>query len=281
MRPEPAEDTEVERLLVGIQRAIGDANAPELLARDPRAFLEGAGLSPAEAALLAGRGAERLLTYRRLVRRGLAGAIKAEIPRAAARLDGSFEAWASDFLDAELPRSHYLRDVAFEFVEWAAPRWESDASLPPWLGELARHELSELEIAASEPEERGATGVELALELPVRIDRAARVYRYKHAVHLLSEDDAARDAPPARPTALLAYRDREHEVRFLELSPLAAEIVERLGGPCPLGEAIRSACSALEHVLDGSVVEGIATLLADLGERGVLLGAETAGGPAR
>ena len=37
----------------------------------------------------------------------------------------------------------------------------------------------------------------------------------------------ARDEPPHEPTALFVYRDAEHEARYLELSPLAAAILER------------------------------------------------------
>ena len=224
--------------------------------------------------MLAATSARRLLLYRKLVRRALTGAIRVEIPRAAARLGDGFDAWIARYLEGDLPRSHYLRDVAFEFVVWAAPRWFEDTAVPAYLGDLARHELSSLEIAAAERDDRGPSGRELALDYPVRFDRAMRLHRYEHAVHLLAEDLDARDVPPARSTWLLGYRDREHEVRYLEQSALAAAIVTRLGRGDRLGEAITGACADQGEPVGAAVLEGAASMLADLAERGILLGAE-------
>jgi hypothetical protein len=71
---------------------------------------------------------------------------------------------------------------------------------------------------------------------------------------------------------LLAYRDADHAVRWLELSPLAAEILERLVSGQALGSSVERACAS-RGVAPSAVLENIATLLSDLGERGVLLGA--------
>jgi hypothetical protein len=62
-------------------------------------------------------------------------------------------------------------------------------------------------------------------------------------------------------------------VRWLELTPLASAIVTRLLAGESLGEAVQHACS-LAATAPASVLPDIARLLADLGERGVLLGAD-------
>ncbi len=46
-----------------------------------------------------------------------------EIPRTAARLGAAFGVWVDRWIDEEAPRSRYFRDVAFELVAWAGPRW--------------------------------------------------------------------------------------------------------------------------------------------------------------
>jgi hypothetical protein len=79
--------------------------------------------------------------------------------------------------------------------------------------------------------------------------------------------------PQARDVHLLVYRDVEHRTRFLDLTPLAAVILERLFAGRPLAKAMVEACESERHPLDDSVLGGAARLLADLGERGVLLGA--------
>jgi hypothetical protein len=72
---------------------------------------------------------------------------------------------------------------------------------------------------------------------------------------------------------LLAYRDPEHEVRYLELTPLACGIVERLLAGESLGQAVQGAADAAGSALSEAVLAGAAKLLADLAERGVVEGA--------
>jgi hypothetical protein len=71
---------------------------------------------------------------------------------------------------------------------------------------------------------------------------------------------------------LLAYRDAAHVVRWLELSPLAAAIVDRLLEGDPLAPAVGRAC-ADHDTAPAAVAADVARLLADLAERGLLLGA--------
>ncbi|AUX25001.1 hypothetical protein SOCEGT47_055420 [Sorangium cellulosum] len=281
--------------LAALQRALQRTVSAEdggAIAADPRAWLERAGLTGPDLEAMAALPPGRLLLYRRLVRRGLTGAIRAEIPRTAARLGARFEADVARFFEEELPRSRYLRDVAFEFVAFAAPRWAEDPDVPSYLADLARHELVALAVACAEPDGAetvtpgasgpgasgpgtsgpGASGEELSLDRGARFQRAATLVRHEHAVHRLSADEAARDVPAREPVSLLAYRDAEHEVRYLELTPLAAEILGRLLAGEALGEAVVAGCAAQEHPVDGPVLESTAALLGDLAERGVLLG---------
>jgi hypothetical protein len=143
--------------------------------------------------------------------------------------------------------------------------------VPDYLGDLARHELTGFEVASAE-DDRSATGIDLDLDTTARFHASVRLARYEHAVHRLLADEAARDVPAREATALLAYRDADHEVRYLELSPLAAAILDRL----LLGETLRVAVvgagAALGEALGPEVLAGTARLLDDLVQRGALLG---------
>ncbi|HTN91338.1 MAG TPA: putative DNA-binding domain-containing protein [Sorangium sp.] len=258
--------------LAALQRALQrTVSAPDgaAIAADPRAWLAGAGIEGADLEAMASLPPGRLLLYRSLIRRGLAGAIRAGIPRTAARLGARFEADVARFLEAELPRSRYLRDVAFEFVAFAAPRWGEDPEVPAYLADLARHELAAFAASCAEP----ASREELSLDRGARFQRAAALVRYEHAVHRLEGGESARDVPAREPTRLLVYRDARHEVRFLELTPLAAEILGRLLAGAALRDAVVEGCAALGRPVDGPVLESTAALLSDLAERGALLGA--------
>ncbi|MDI1444672.1 putative DNA-binding domain-containing protein [Polyangium sp. 6x1] len=212
----------------------------------------------------------RIGVYRSLVRRGIMGAVRAQMPRTAAALGARFEATVEAWIDEALPSSPYLRDASAELVGWAATRWTEDPLVPRWIPDLGRYEVARFEVAAANVAD-APSGGPLALDRAVRLGGAARVARYAWAVHRLPEDTPGE--PQEELTALLLYRDRAHEVRCLVLSPLAAAILERLLGGARLGEAVTTACAALGEPMGDAVLRGTAEVLADLGERGVVLGA--------
>jgi hypothetical protein len=259
-----------------MQRAIADAclggaEAGAAIASDLRAFLEARGVGPEDvAAILAAP--RRLAVYRSLVRNGLSSVVARILPRTRARLNrvcaGRFDADFAAFVAERGPRTHYLRDVPFELFAWARPRWEADATIPGYLVDLASYELATFEVstAGRNPDDNDRI-VEVAPDRPLAFHESVRVLRYGWAVHELPADDAAAEEPAHGEVRLLAYRDAEHTVRWLELSPLAAALLERLTAGETLGAAIEGSAA------QASVREDVARLLADLGTRGALLGA--------
>ena len=145
--------------------------------------------------------------------------------------------------------------------------------LPAYAADLAAHELVEFAVAAAPVPAAPPPLADVAIDRALVFADAKRLVRYAFAVHLLPPDEDDRSEPIARPTSLLAYRDAAHAVRFLDLTPLAAAILERLFAGDTLGAALAGACSAEAVKLDDAILADSARLLADLAERGVLLGA--------
>jgi hypothetical protein len=269
----------------GLERAIADAclgeRAGEAMAGDLRGFLEAHGVVPEDVeAILAAP--PRLAVYRSLVRNGLGAVVARMLPRTRARMNaachGRFDANFARFLDEVGPRTHYLRDVPAELLVWAGPRWRADPTVPAYLPDLAAHEIACFAVAAAAAPTR-APAAEIALDRAIAFDESARLLRYGWAVHELRDDEGQSDGegqgdPPARREVhLLAYRDADHKVRWLELTPLAASIVERLAAGETLGGAIVGACT--DHdTAPAAVTADVARLLSDLGSRNVLLGGE-------
>jgi hypothetical protein len=235
-------------------------------------WLEAQGLPREEVAAIVESGLERLELYRELVRGNLWSTLQEAIPRVMARLGPVFVESFDRFLDQRGPRSRYLRDVPRELLDFCEPLWASDPRVPPWMMELARHESSQIEVGSAIASAPASEPEELELDRPLRLSDALRLMRYGWAVHRLSESPEDRSEPEPGPVALLVYRSPEHEVRYLELTPLAAGIVERLLAQATLREAIEEACAASGQALEAAVLDGTARLLADLAERGVLLG---------
>lgn len=217
---------------------------------------------------------ERLELYRELVRDNLRAALQLSIPRSVARLGPLFDEYFDRFLSQHGPRTHYLRDVTSELLGFCAPLWQRDARVPSYLHELALHESLHIEVSALPALPRGNVATPLTLERGVDFSQALRLVHYRHAVHELPEAASDRTAPDARPVSLLVYRSPEHDVRYLELTPLASSIVRGLLAGDSLGAAVQAAAAAAGAALTEPVLGGAARLLADLAERGVIRGAK-------
>jgi hypothetical protein len=220
-----------------------------------------------------------LALYRRLVRNNLTGVAEKMLSRTRARLnerEAFFDASFAEFLADRGPRTHYLRDVPHEFLAWAEASWSTlirAGELPPWALDLARHELTEYAVAAAPDARSQAPAQDIALDRPILFAEPVRVLRYAFAVHELPEEPADRTEPAARAVALLVYRDSENDVQHLELSPLGAALAERLLAGSSLGEAVTAACAALGVRRTEAIVGDVSALLANLADRGVVLGA--------
>jgi hypothetical protein len=261
------------RLHEMIAAACLGARSEEEFTADLAAFLAANGVAPADAeALLASP--PRLALYRRLVRNNLRGVVEKMLGRTRARLNalghGAFDETFSSFLDEVGPRTPYLRDVPGEMLMWALPRWRARSDLPRWAGDFARHELLPFQLGAARAGDPPPV-TEVAIDRPLVLREPVRVARYAFAVHELSTDLDDRTEPREEATLLLAYRSDDDEVCFLRLHPFLAALTERLLAGAPLGDATRAAASL--HPTPGEDLLGaVARYLADLGERGVLLG---------
>ena len=87
MQPEPSGTGRCSATMTRLVRA---PEAPAALAEDAQGWLAAGGLDAEDAAQLAAFGPNRLLVYRRHVRRALMRAVRQEIPRTAARLGEAF-----------------------------------------------------------------------------------------------------------------------------------------------------------------------------------------------
>lgn len=239
---------------------------------DLGAFLAAHGVEPDDARALA-EGPRRLGLYRRLVRHNVVNVASNMLERTKRRMEaiapGVFDETIADFLAELGPRTPHLRDVPAELLAWAAPRWREDARLPRWLVDFAELELVDFLIGVAPRPAPPPPLAEVAADRPLVFAEPKTLLRLGWAVHDLADDAA----PEERLVALLVYRDAAHRSRFLELTPLAAAILERLLAGRPLAAAVAEACAADGTPASGEVLGGAAQLLADLGERGVLLGA--------
>ncbi len=251
---------------------------PELDADDPEAFaalLTRHHVGEADREYLLSQDQARLLVYRELVQGTLWEAMRVSIPRTMSRLGDVFDEYFHRFLAERGTRTHYLRDATRELLDFCEPLWAEDRRVPGYAAQLGRHEYVQIEIGSKRARTTTAEPEALELDAPVAFIEAIALMQYDYALHLLSDDPDDRREPEPIPTWLLVYRNPEHEVRYLSLTPLAHGILRRLvDARATLREAIVGACQEHAEPLTERVLEGSARLLADLAERGALIGRE-------
>jgi hypothetical protein len=256
------------------EACFGGGEAIASLEGDLGGFLARHGLAKEDAdAILASP--RRLGLYRRLVRHNVVNVVGIMLERTRARLEahvpGVFDETVDRFLAELGPRTPHLRDVPRELLAWASPRWRKDDRIPSWLADYAEYELVDFTIAVAPRPAPPPPLAEVTAQRALVFADPRVIVHLGWAIHEMPDDPRA--APVERNVHLLVYRDAQHQPRFLDLTPLAAAILERLFAGRPLAQAMVEACESSNHPLDDSVLGGAARLLADLGERGVLLGA--------
>jgi uncharacterized protein len=245
--------------------------------RDPEATLAELGLDERDRAGMLGCSPTRLLAYHEMVHSRLTRTIRTFLGGAAERLGHErLRAEVDAWIAGPGPTTPYLRDIPAEFLAWARPRWEADASLPPWLGEFAAHRILLREVR-NDPRVVGEpTNLKLELERPVVCNGTARVVRYRWAVHQLPRtlrtDDGAPLEPAEQPTTLVAFRNLDEQPTTLEIKPRSARMLELLLAGETLRAALFGAVEAMGETLDDEILAVTAVTLADLVDRHVLLG---------
>ncbi|GEM_PF-51626 len=220
----------------------------------------------------------RVGVYRRLVRNSVHRTVNNFLPRTAVhRGEAAFAGDVDRWMHEEGPVSRYLRDLPMEFVKWAGLHWVEDLSVADYLADLAEYELLEEEVGASPPNPSPPTDtLALMIDSTLSFCGSSRLVRYQHRVHEIRRLTNVPPKPPAAvPVDLLAYRDAEHDLRVLEISEPLSPLIRALMDGKPLGEAARAGASASGVELNDSFLARASHLIADLYERGVILGIES------
>lgn len=215
---------------------------------------------------------ERLWVYRRLVRGNFRSTLELTLTRTLARLGQIFDEYFDRYLAHRASQTHLLREIADEFLQYSEDQWKTDPRIPGYLWDLAQLEAAQLRIAASPNDPIPTPREALDLSRGVQFTRAMTLLRLSYAVHLLPDSAQDNSLPVPGETTLLLYRNADYEVKALALTPLAATLIEELQGGAALGASLTRTVENPKQLTELPLLEGTASLLADLASRGVVLG---------
>ncbi len=218
----------------------------------------------------------RLAIYRELLYNNVEGFMATSFPVLRSILpDSRWHAMIRAYFADHRARTPYFPKLAREFLHYLADK-DADADEPPFLRELAHYEWLEIETMMDKREiddEPVDATIGCLDGMPV-LNPIARVQSYAYPVHRIGPDFQPQE-PPAQPTYLVVYRDRNDDVRFMELNPMTARLIELIANAAlESGRAMLAQIAAeLNHPDPAVVMAGGDQILQELHTRGVLIGA--------
>ena len=178
-------------------------------------------------------------------------------------------------------KNHQSRTPLFprmpqEFLQYLQENKDTAEGLYPFLLELAHYEWVELALSIDTREIR-QDGIDVDGDLlsgiPV-LNELSWSLAYEYPVHRIGPDNLPAEKP-AQPTCLLVYRDGRDSVRFIELNPLAARLVDclRQNDDKKTGKDILTDIAGeIAHPDPEIVVNGGCAILEDMRAKEVVLG---------
>ena len=140
-----------------------------------------------------------------------------------------------EYLHRHGAESPYFLQISEEFLTFLHDRGLHD--LPPFLLELCHYEWIELSLDVADEETRGDIEPWVSLDDRVLLNPVMRTLVYQYPVHQIGPTRLP-EGPPEVPTYLIAYRDGQMAVRFIESNPVTHRLLQLLDQSTPM-EALR------------------------------------------
>lgn len=189
--------------------------------------------------------------------------------------DDVWHARVRDFFARHQCHDPIFHRVASEFISFLETERGEHPDDPPFIRELCHYEWVELALSVSEleltPELANPNG-DLLAGRPL-VSPLAWTLSYEWPVHRIGPDSIP-DVPGDQPTYLIVNRNRQDDVRFMEVNAVTARLMQLLEEDVTSSGAqlLTQIATELGHPQPQAVVDAGADILRDLRERDILLG---------
>jgi hypothetical protein len=217
----------------------------------------------------------RMEIYRDLLYRNVEGFIANSFPvLRKITSDDRWHAMIRDYFKRHQAHTPLFPKMPQEFLQYLEQERDEEND-PPFLLELAHYEWVELALSL-DTREISWTGInpggDLLEGIPV-MSPLSLPLSYQFPVHTISPEIQP-ESPPAQPTYIVVYRDRNHKVGFTELNPVSARLLEmiRMDTGQNGRRLLESITVELNHPNPETVINGGLETMQKLLQKDILLG---------
>lgn len=189
--------------------------------------------------------------------------------------DNDWHKMVRDFFATHKSQSPYFLEISQEFLAYLENEHEPQPEDPAGLLELAHYEWVELALNVSD-ESIDMCNIEpngdLLKNHPV-LSPVAWPLAYQYPVHKIGPDNLPEEAPE-QITYLVVYRNRNDKVKFMEINPVTARLLnllqenENISGQ----QALEQITEEMQHPNPDIVMQGGLEALQELQQHGIILG---------
>ncbi|MCG8671640.1 MAG: putative DNA-binding domain-containing protein, partial [Pseudomonadales bacterium] len=189
--------------------------------------------------------------------------------------DEAWHAMVRDFIDRHQSQSPYFVEIAQEFLKYLDEERREVESDYPFMLELAHYEWVELALDIDQ-QEIPQTGFNPSGDLMVGhpvVSPLVWVLQYQYPVHQIGPDFLP-ESPNPHPVFLLVYRNKDDEVKFMEINAVTARLLSILQERefCKGEEAVSQLIEELNHPNPEVVLAGGQQALEHLRNQEIILG---------
>jgi hypothetical protein len=213
----------------------------------------------------------RMAIYRDLFFNNINGTLQNAFPVIRSLFtEDQWQAMVRDFMVKHHCKTPLFVEIAREFMAYLEAERLSDSD-PAFLRELAHYEWVELALSIHEAEfTRTPLADEDCLVLNYQQSQLAWLLVYHYPVHQISIENQPVN-PNDTPVCLLVLRNENDVIKFIELNPVSARLLELLSQGLSGYQAVQEIVEAMQHAQPEVVEQGARQLIEDWINRGILL----------
>ena len=218
----------------------------------------------------------RLGIYRNLLYNNVEGFIASGFPVIRSIYsDKDWHKMIRDFFANHQSKTPYFLEISQEFLHYLQDERKPQPEDPAGLLELAHYEWVELALTVSD-ETINMDNIDPNGDLlnahPV-LSPVAWPLAYQFPVHTMGPDNLPDEAPD-QATYLVVYRNRNDEVKFLEINPVTARLVHLLNDNATISGqlALEQIVTEMNHPNPDVVIQGGLSAMQELQSYGIILG---------